>query len=100
MNLDFKIDQNGDELRVSLDGYLNSQTAQGFSDALIPALTGINTLRLDMTKLQFISSAGLRIMFKAHQVLGKDAKIVVVKPSAEVLDVFSITGFDKMLTIE
>ncbi len=100
MNLNFEIVQNGDELQVILDGFLNSQSAQAFSDELIPALTGISVLKLDMTKLKFISSAGLRVIFKARQVLGKESKIVAIKPIADILDVFSITGLDKMLTIE
>lgn len=100
MNLNFEIVPNGEELQVNLDGFLNSQSAQAFSDALIPALSGITVLRLDMTKLQFISSAGLRVIFKARQVLGNDSKIIAVKPTADVLDVFSITGLDRMLTIE
>lgn len=100
MNLDIEKIQNGDELRVNMVGFLNSQTAQEFSDALIPSLAGIKVLKIDATKLQYISSAGLRVMLKAHEVLGKEGKMVLINPSAEVREVFSITCLDKMFTIE
>ncbi len=100
MNITKTEANNGKELTLSLDGRLDTTTAPQLEAELRSALDGIENLTIDMEKLVYISSAGLRVLLKAQKVMNKQGKMTVKNVSQEIKDVFEVTGFDELLNIE
>lgn len=92
--------QNGSELLFELEGSIDSSTAPVLDQAINKSLDGITSLILDFEKVNYISSAGLRVLLVAYNTMAKQGTLVVRHPNSNVMDVFSMTGFDNILTIE
>ena len=90
---------NGDELTIALDGRLDTTTAPDL-EAELGGLDGVKTLVMDMTKLVYISSAGLRVLLKAQKLMNKQGSMTVKNISQEIREIFEVTGFDELLNIE
>ena len=90
---------NGDELIIALDGRLDTTTAPELETDL-GTLAGVKALVIDMSKLAYISSAGLRVLLKAQKVMNKQGSMKVTKVSPEIKEIFEVTGFDELLNIE
>lgn len=97
-----KIDKqlNGDELILSLEGELNTSTYQDFEMVITDSLKGIKSLIIDFANLSYISSAGLRVLLIAQKVMDKQGKMVVRNINDDIRDIFNMTGFSTILTIE
>ena len=91
---------NGTELTISLEGRLDTTTAPELEQALKDSMDGANTLTLDFGKLDYISSAGLRVLLSAHKAMTKKNGMKVVNANEMVKEVFDVTGFADILTIE
>jgi anti-sigma B factor antagonist len=91
---------NGSELTVALEGRLDTTTAPQLDDELKTALGGITKLAFDLTKLEYISSAGLRVLLSAQKVMNKQGEMVVKNANEEIKEIFEVTGFVDILTIE
>jgi len=85
-----------------LNGRLDSNTAMGFEQKLFDCIeNGTQRLILDFEELDYISSAGLRVILKATKSLkGADGKLVLCEMQDYVKEVFEISGFDSFLPIE
>lgn len=96
------IDKNvqGTELQLKLQGRLDTTTAPELEAALNASLDGITKLTLDMTGLEYLSSAGLRVLLCAQKTMLKQGEMTVTNVSEAVLEVLEITGFADILTIE
>lgn len=92
-------EKNGNEITVKIIGRLDTVTGPELEKEL-QDLTDINKLILDFTKLDYISSAGLRILLTAHKQMSKQGEMVVLHPIESVMEIFEVTGFDDILTIE
>ena len=79
------------------EGWLDTQNAPEMQTALDSLGEDVQALVIDLSKLEYISSAGLRVIVAAHKKM--NGALTVLNPSAEVLDIFRMTGFDKRLTI-
>ena len=90
----------GNELTVALDGRLDTLTAPDLEEQLEPALEGVEKLAFDFEKLVYISSAGLRVLLDAMQVMEEQGTMVVRNVGPQVMDVFQVTGFLDDLVIE
>lgn len=90
---------NGAELVIALDGRLDTTTAPQLESEL-GTLAGVNALVIDMAKLVYISSAGLRVLLKAQKIMNKQGKMTIKNVSQEIKDIFEVTGFDELLNIE
>ncbi len=97
--LDISKVQIGDQLTVTLAGRLDRATSPQLEGQLNTSLDGIGKLIFDFKDLEYISSAGLRVILKAQKILRKDNSVVIMGASKEVRDVFEITGFSQILTI-
>ena len=95
-----KIERNDTELTIYLDGRLDTITAPGFEEQLEPALDGVTKLILDFEKLEYISSAGLRVLVTAMQIMEEQGEMILRNVCTDVMDVFEVTGFIDELTIE
>jgi anti-sigma B factor antagonist len=91
---------NGSELTVALDGRLDTTTAPQLDDELKTALNGVTKLDFDLGKLEYISSAGLRVLLSAQKVMNKQGEMVVKNANEEIKEIFEVTGFVDILTIE
>ena len=91
---------NKDELVIALKGELNTATAPELENVITNSLRGITKLIFDFTELVYISSAGLRVLLVSKKVMDKQGEMVVRHPNNEVMEIFEITGFKDILTIE
>ncbi|MBQ0110975.1 MAG: STAS domain-containing protein [Oscillospiraceae bacterium] len=90
--------QNGNDLTMALEGRLDTTTAPQL-EAEITALTGEENLVMDFDKLEYISSAGLRVILAAQKKLGA-GNMVIRNVCDDIKEVFDITGFSDILTVE
>lgn len=91
---------NGSDLTIALDGRLDTITAPQLDDELKTSLAGVKKLVIDLGKLEYISSAGLRVLLSAQKVMNKQGEMVVKNVSEEIKEIFEVTGFVDILTIE
>ena len=95
----YSINRNGSALELALEGRLDTVTAPDLEKALMPLPEGVNTLVYDFGKLDYISSAGLRVMLGLHRSLPMGGKTKVTNCNSVIKEVFSVTGFDGILEI-
>lgn len=88
----------GTELTVMLEGRLDTMTAPDLDKELNEQYGSITDLVLDLGKLEYISSAGLRVVLSAHKAM--KGKLVVKNVNEDIMEVFDMTGFSDILTIE
>ena len=97
-----KIDKNlnGTTLVLALEGRLDTTTAPELEAALKDDMDKVNELTMDFAKLDYISSAGLRVLLSAHKAMTKKGGMKVVNANEMVKEVFDVTGFADILNIE
>lgn len=98
MTISKKLD--GTTLTVALDGRLDTTTAPDLEQEMKTSLEGVKTLIFDFEKLEYISSAGLRVLLSTQKVMNKQGEMKVTKVNETVSEVFEVTGFSDILTIE
>lgn len=91
---------NGNTLTVALEGRLDTTTAPDLEKELKDSMDAATELTLDFDKLDYISSAGLRVLLSAHKTMSKKNGMKVVNANEMVKEVFDVTGFADILTIE
>lgn len=92
--------QENGKLQVALEGRLDTNTAPQLEAELKRSVSGITELEFDFTGLEYISSAGLRVLLAAQKVMNKQGSMVLRNVNSMVMEVFEITGFVDILTIE
>ena len=92
--------RDGDELTLVLAGRLDTSTAPDLELELKSVLGGLKSLVIDMEKLDYVSSAGLRVLLYAQKEMNRQGKMTVRHVNEMVMEVFDITGFTEILTIE
>ena len=90
----------GTELIVALEGRLDTMTAPELEAELNQDLEKAESLTLDFSKLEYISSAGLRVLLSAHKMMSAKGGMKVIHVNEIVSEVFEVTGFADILTIE
>lgn len=88
------------KLTVALEGRLDTNTSPDLEASLQESLDGVTELVLDLEKLDYISSAGLRVLLAAHKMMSKQGSMKVVHVNTTVMEIFEITGFLDILTVE
>ena len=91
---------NGTTLEVALEGRLDTMTAPELEAELNGSMEGADSLVLDFSKLDYISSAGLRVLLSAHKAMAGKGGMKVINVNDIVNEVFEVTGFADILTIE
>ena len=92
--------KSGEGLIIILEGRLDTSTTPQLDEVLNAELEGISELTFDFSGLEYISSAGLRALLTAQKTMNRQGRMVVKNVSEEVNEVFEITGFSDVLTIE
>ena len=95
--LEITKERNGESLKVGLKGRLDTNTAGDLEDAL--DLEGIQELTIDFTDLDYISSAGLRVLLAAQKIMSLSGEMKVENVSESIMEIFDLTGFTDILTI-
>ena len=91
---------NGKALEVSLEGRLDTMTAPQLEAELKNSMADADSLILDFSKLDYISSAGLRVLLSAHKAMAAKGGMKVTHVNEIVREVFDVTGFADILTIQ
>jgi anti-sigma B factor antagonist len=94
-----KVDENG-VLNISIEGSIDTLTAQDFENQITKALDGVKELILDFEKVQYVSSAGLRAILGLNTKMEDQGNMVIKNIDESVRDVFEMTGFDELLNLE
>lgn len=94
------INKENNKLTVSVSGRVDTTTAPEFEKSVSDNLDGIVELILDLKDMSYTSSAGLRILLKLQKSMMKQGNMKVINVSDEVMDIFDMTGFSDILTIE
>ena len=92
--------QNGSALEIALEGRLDTMTAPELEAELNNSLQNADSLVLDFSKLEYISSAGLRVLLSAHKAMSNKGGMKVTNVNEIVREVFEVTNFDAFATIE
>ena len=92
--------QNGTTLEVALEGRLDTTTAPDLEKELKYNLDDVDALTMDFAKLDYISSAGLRVLLSLHKLMQPKGGMKVINVNEIVSEVFDVTGFSDILTIE
>ena len=91
--------QNGTSLTIALEGRLDTSTSPQLEYELRPGLDGITELLFDLDKLDYISSAGLRVLLSAQKIMKKQGEMEICNVKPEIMEIFEVTGFVDILTI-
>lgn len=92
--------QNGDSLTIAIEGRLDTITAPQLESELRPVMDNIKKLIFDLKDLVYISSAGLRVLLASQKNMNKRGDMCIRNVSADVMEVFELTGFVDILNIE
>lgn len=91
----------GDKMTLALEGRLDTTTAPQLENELKVSLYDIKELTLDLEKLEYLSSAGLRVLLAARKQMAKQfGKMVVMNVNETIMEVFEVTGFVDIITIK
>ena len=91
---------NGTELTVTIAGRLDTTTAPQLEAELKQSMNGIEKLVLDFAALEYLSSAGLRVLLAAQKVMNKQGEMIIKNVNDTIHEIFEVTGFIDILTIE
>ena len=92
--------KDGTQLVVAIEGRLDTTSAPQLEEAMKESLPGVEMLAFDFSALEYISSAGLRVLLSTQKVMNKQGKMVIRKANDVVKEVFDMTGFSDILTLE
>lgn len=93
-------EQNGTEMKVALAGRLDTTTAPQLETELKSIMEGLTKLQFDFKDLEYISSAGLRVLLSAQKIMNKQGSMEITGVNETVSEVFEVTGFSDILTIK
>ncbi|MBR6451519.1 MAG: STAS domain-containing protein [Lachnospiraceae bacterium] len=98
LNIDKKAE--GKSLVYTLTGRLDTMTAPQLEGDVSASLAGVEDLSFDCAGLEYVSSAGLRVLLAAQKTMNAQGKMVLKNVTEEVKEIFEVTGFSDILTIE
>ena len=94
------IRQKGSAMTIAFSGRMDSAAAEEADNAVQQNIDGVTKLTFDFSELEYISSAGLRVLLAAQKIMNKQGTMAVRNVSDEVNEIFEVTGFTDILSIE
>ena len=91
---------NGTELTITIAGRLDTTTAPQLEAEFKQNLGGVEKLVLDFAALDYLSSAGLRVLLAAQKTMNKQGEMIIKNVNETISEIFEVTGFIDILTIE
>lgn len=98
MTIEKKVE--GNTLTLSLSGRLDTVTSPDFEKEIINSIPGVTHLVLDFEKLEYVSSAGLRVILSAQKLMNRQGDMLLVNVNEYIKSIFEMTGFNEILNIE
>ena len=98
--LNIKTAKDAEKLTVALEGRLDTVTAPELEKCFKESLTGVTELVMDFEKLDYISSAGLRVLLSAQKTMNRQGSMKLIHVSESIMEILEVTGFSDILTIE
>ena len=98
--MNIKKTQNGNQLTVALEGRLDTVSSPELESELKGSLDGINDLVFDISELEYISSAGLRVLLSTQKVMNKQGEMTITGTNEAIMEIFDVTGFVDILNIK
>jgi len=92
--------QDGKALKVKVSGRLDTTTAPQLEEELNASLAEVEDLTMDFEELEYISSAGLRVLLSAQKVMNRQGTMTVIGVNDTIMEIFEVTGFSDILTIQ
>ena len=92
--------KNENQLTLALEGRLDTTTSPALEEELNNSVDGITELIFDFEKLEYISSAGLRVLLAAQKKMNVQGKMIIKNVCSDIQEIFDITGFSDILTVE
>lgn len=90
----------GTTLAVQLEGRLDTTTSPKLEEELRGSVDGMTSLAIDFEKLEYISSAGLRVLLAMQKIMNRQGQMLLKNVSETIMEVFEVTGFSDILSIE
>ena len=90
----------GTTLTIALTDKLDTNSAPELEEELNKSLDGVEKLIFDFSKLNYLSSAGLRVLLNAQKIMSKKGQMIIRHVNDVIMDIFDMTGFSTILTIE
>lgn len=90
---------NEKELVIALEGRLDTVSSPELEKEIDASLDDVTSLVLDLEKLEYISSSGLRVLLKAQKIMSKKGEMKVINVNEMIMEIFEVTGFSDILTI-
>lgn len=87
-------------LTLALEGRLDTLTAPDLEAVIEKEIAGLTSLTLDLEKLEYVSSTGLRVILKAHKLMKARGEMTVINVCESVMEIFDITNFTSILNIK
>jgi anti-sigma B factor antagonist len=94
------LNKENSKLTITVSGRVDTATAPELEKAIFDNIDGASELVLDFKDMPYTSSAGLRVLLKAQKAMLKQGEMKVINVSSDVMEVFEMTGFSEILTIE
>ena len=91
---------NGTELTITIAGRLDTTTAPQLEAEIKQSINGVEKLVLDFAALEYLSSAGLRVLLSGQKVMNKQGEMIIKNVNETINEIFEVTGFIDILTIE
>lgn len=90
---------NGNNLTIALEGRLDTGTAPELEKELKASLDGVKELMIDMERLDYLSSAGLRVLLGTQKTMNRQGSMKVSHVNDTIMEIFEVTGFSDILTV-
>ena len=98
--MEFDLTREDDKLTITISGEIDSGNADELEQCVLDNLDGVNELILDMKDVEYIASAGLRVILMARKTLGKNKVLRIVNAQENVMEIFEMVGFLEIITFE
>ena len=98
MNINTKKEDS--KLIIELEGRLDTVTSPQLDEVIQAEIDSVDAIILDLERLEYMSSAGLRILLSTEKVMSKKGGMTVIHVNSDIMEIFEITGFSEILTIE
>ncbi|MDO4735390.1 MAG: STAS domain-containing protein [Lachnospiraceae bacterium] len=90
----------GDKFELKVEGRLDTTTAPELEEVIVAGIEGVKELVFDFEALDYISSAGLRVLLSAQKIMNKQGEMKVIGVNDTIMEIFEVTGFSDILTID
>ena len=88
------------QLEVAVTGRIDTTTAPQLEEEVKASIEGVTDLKIDFSGVEYISSAGLRVLLSCQKIMNSQGSMVMTGVRESVMEIFEVTGFSDILTIE